>query len=225
LGEDVQSGRTIAALVLGGFFFACGAPAPGGPDYELSSNQTGAPGGGGSGYDPPPPGSDDTNNDNSSSSGSAADAGTDAPAAAKDASHDATPSPKPTSVTVTIDGTTMHVDGTTLWSDVSAKGTYDLFVKVSGTGVPSGSDFVISATKTAKGCDNTANYITYRPSGDTQYMPASPVEPACGLSISALPPAVGARFTGSFKGTLDAINVSSPRSKTFSLTFDVVRTE
>jgi hypothetical protein len=200
------------------------APRTDGPDYQLASS-SGAPGasGGGSDTDPPP-----ASNEGDGNSGNVPtyDAGTPKPSA--DAGADAAApeaGAKPTTVTVTIDGKAMQIDGTTLWSDVSKPGMYNLFVKVSGNGVASGSDFDISATATGKGCDNTANYITYRPSGDPQYMPASAKEPACGLTIDALPPAVGARFTGSFHGTLYAINVSTPSSKKIDVTFDVLRTQ
>ena len=214
---DVRHGSWIVAAAL---LVACSSPPRiDGPDYELasSSGSSAGPSGGSSDTDPPP--SDESNPDTSS--------GYDAsPPPSKDAgATDAAPAPKPVTVTLTIDGKSINVDGTTLWSEVSQKGMYNLFVKVSGNGVASGSDFDISATAIGAGCDNTANYITYRPSGDTQYMPASPNEPACGLTITSIPTAIGGRFIGSFKGTLHAINVTTPRSKTIDVSFDVPRTQ
>jgi len=219
---DVRHGSWIVAAAL---LVACSSPPRiDGPDYELaSSSSSGSPagpsGGGSSDTDPPP--SDQGNPDTSSGY----DASSPPPSHDAGADADAAPAAKPATVTVTIDGKNINVDGTTLWSEVSKKGMYNLFVKVSGNGVASGSDFDISATAIGAGCDNTANYITYRPSGDTQYMPASPNEPACGLTITSIPTAIGGRFIGSFKGTLHAINVTTPRSKTIDVSFDVPRTQ
>ncbi|HEY8073162.1 MAG TPA: hypothetical protein VIF62_03615 [Labilithrix sp.] len=192
-------------------------PSDGGADYEVV--QGSKPPSGGS--DAPP--SDDPTQatdtppadppPSSSSSSSSSSSGSTPPP----------PAAKPTSVTLTIDGETFAFGSATVWANVSAAGTYNVFLKVTGPGAPDGTDFDISATATGTGCVNTANYITYRPVGDTQYMPKSANEPTCGLSITSLPKNVGDRFTGSFKATLYGINVTPAKTKSIDLTFDVLR--
>ncbi len=197
---------------------ACSGAPPndGGSDYEIVQGK--GPSGGGS--DAPPAASDPSQTDAppadappaSSSSSSSSSSGSTPP-----------PAPKPTAVTLTIDGQAFTFGSATIWADVSKVGTYDLFLKVTGPGAPDGTDIHISATATGTGCDNTANYITYRPVGDTQYMPKSVKDPTCGLNVTALPAKVGDRFTGSFKATLYGINVTPAKTKSVDLTFDVLR--
>ncbi len=205
----------FAAVALATAACSGAPPSDGGADYEIV--QGGKPSGGGS--DAPPPMGDPSQTDtppadappSSSSSSSSSSGGTPAPA------------PKPTAVTLTIDGQAFTFGSATIWAGVSKAGTYDLFLKVTGPGAPDGTDFHVSATATGTGCDNTANYITYRPVGDTQYMPKSANDPTCGLNITALPAKVGDRFTGSFKATLYGINVTPAKNVTVDLTFDVLR--
>ena len=75
------------------------------------------------------------------------------------------------------------------------------------------------------GCDNTTNYIAYRPEGDTQYMPKTAKDPACGLIIDEMPKEIGGHFKGSFNATLNGINTTTPKTRKLALTFDVVRTK
>jgi hypothetical protein len=228
LSFEMLDARHSPWIVAAALLVACsGAPHVDGPDYELaaSSGSPAGPSGGSAATDPPPSDQDPGNPDTSSEYDASPPPPPSHDAGAADAKADVAPPPKPATVSVTIDGASINVDGTTLWSEVSQKGMYNIFIKVSGTGVPSGSDFDISATATGQGCVNTANYITYRPSGDTQYMPASPNEPTCGLTITSIPTAIGGRFKGSFNGKLHAINVSTPRSKTIVVSFDVPRTQ
>jgi hypothetical protein len=103
---------------------------------------------------------------------------------------------------------------------------------VSGPGVPSGSDIIITAFSTGAMCGGQPNnFIAYRPVNDTQFMPpwtysgSNPVPFACGLNVDSLPGSVGASLTGSFAGTLKAINDPSGRTKTLSLTFSAQRTQ
>lgn len=124
-----------------------------------------------------------------------------------------------------VETTTLTIASTEIWAEVSKAGNYDLFIRVTGAGVPAGSDLHISATSATSGCDNMANFITYRPEGDTQYMPKSTKEPECGLTIEALPTAIGGRFKGTFNATLYGINSPTPVSKRVQLTFDVLRTK
>jgi hypothetical protein len=130
------------------------------------------------------------------------------------------PAPAPTVVTVKIDGVAVTVTKTALWSEVSAKGEYNIFVDVVAPGIAAGSDLILSATHAGTGCVNTANFITYRPEGDTQYMPK---QAACGLTIASIPTAVGGRFKGTFKGNLTGINQASPQTRVIEMSFDVLR--
>ena len=134
-----------------------------------------------------------------------------------------TAAPSTNKAMVSIDGESFVVDDISLWSNVSEPGTYDLFIEIHGPGAPVGSDIVISATKTGTLCENTGNYIAYRPAGDTQYMPWTSGASTCGLDIDTLPTAVNGRLTGSFTGTLRGINQSTPKTKSLAVTFDVLR--
>jgi len=206
---------TIAfASILGVALAACsGAPSgDGGPDYEvdITGKKTAPPSG--------EPTSDPPSEDNPDTSPTPPP-----PSSSSSSSSGGTPAAKPTVVTLTIDGTAFTVDDTTLWADVSKAGTYDVFVKITGPGAGAGSDFHVTARETGDGCDNTSNYLTYRPAGDSQYMPKGPVDAACGLTVTSLPKAVGDRFTGTFKAKLYAINSPTPKSKNVELSFDVLR--
>ena len=127
--------------------------------------------------------------------------------------------PKP-EATVTVDGVPLTVQSITLWTDVTP-GDYDLFIKVTGTGAPPGSDVFVKGRATGSGCDITKNFIFYRPLQAAQHYPGLR-SPNCGLTISALPKAVGGHYTGTFKGTLP--NEDNAKAlKSFDITFDVVR--
>lgn len=216
--------RGLIGIALGlaaGTLIACsGAPSDDSPDYEVDitsrpPDKTGGatPEDPASG-DPAAPGGGSEDEVPVGNGGGGADAGADA-----------APAPKPTSVSLTIDGTKFNVSSTDIWAEVRGAGDYDLFIKVTGPGVPAGSDIHISATGVRTGCDNTANFITYRPENDTQYMPKSTKDPNCGLSITSLPKVVNGRFTGRFEATLYGINTATPKTKTVDLSFDVLRTK
>lgn len=216
---------TLAACFFASILAACsGAPPEDAPDYEVDYTAGGDRASGGSStddtvgggateeqdtQDAPLP----TDNGGAETGGSTGGNG--------GSSGGTTPAPEPTKVTVKIDGVTVAVKDTVLWSEVSKPGEYDIFVKLTTPGTST--DIHVSATGVRNGCDNTANFITYRPSGDTQYMPKSTKDPSCGLAIESLPTAVGGRFKGSFNATLYGINVSTPKTKKVTLTFDVLR--
>lgn len=138
------------------------------------------------------------------------------------------PAPAPDKITVSIDGVAMTLDGYALWAPNPVDPEeYDLFVKFHGTGAALGTDISLSALRTGAGCKSGENFLTYRPKGDAQYMPAGALggksDPACGLTIASLPRAVGDRFAGTFAGTLTSINVSPAKTRKVKLTFDVAR--
>jgi hypothetical protein len=194
----------------------CHGVADDGRDYELdyTSNATS-------------PSADETNPDDAPSSAEDAlpsmpKSGDSPDGGAGDAGA---PPPPPTKVTVKVSGVTFTVGETKVWANVSGAGNYDIFVPVTGPGVAAGSDIHVWADHKGTGCVNTTNYIAYRPKSDTQYMPMSTNEPACGLTITELPTAVGGRFKGTFKGTLRGINVTPTVTKTIDMTFDVLRTK
>jgi hypothetical protein len=233
-----RSLRTIAAVGLGvaaSALAACSGAPPedGSPDYEvdITARPPDNTGRGGSSGDAPTEGSttEPTSSDGpSSSSGgssSGGSSGTSSDGGTGSTSSSGAPAPKPTTVTLMIDGAKFSVTSTEIWAGVSKAGTYDLFIRVTGPNAGAGSDIHLSATKTGTGCNNTSNYITYRPAGDTQYMPKSANEPGCGLSITSLPTAVGGRFIGTFKATLYGINTTTPKSRNVDLSFDVLRTK
>jgi hypothetical protein len=99
------------------------------------------------------------------------------------------------------------------------QGVDNLIIKFSGTGIADGSDMAIQATHVGTGCDNTANFITYRPMSAPQYMPSSAVDPACGLMIEGIS-AQGGRIRGTFSGTLHSINSSPATTRVVAATFD-----
>ncbi len=206
----------LASLALAAIACSGAPPNDGGSDYEIVQGKKPSGGGG----DAPGPTSDPSTSPDTPPA--------DAPPASSSSSSSSSgstppPAPKPTAVTLTIDGQAFTFGSATVWANVSAQGTYNVFLKVTGPGAPDGTDFDISATATGTGCDNTANYITYRPVGDAQYMPKSAKDPSCGLNVTALPTKVGDRFTGSFKATLYSINVTPAKTKSVELTFDVLR--
>jgi len=220
--------------------FACllaacgGAPEENAPDYEVDITSSGKRAGssssggtsagdesgsssGGSGATQTSSGTAESSTSSSGTSGTSSSGGSTS-------SSSGSTTPAPTTVTLTIDGASYTIGTTNLWSEVSKAGEYDIFIPLTGPGAPSGSDFHVSATHTGTGCDNTKNFLTYRPSGDAQYMPTpTTIAPSCGLTIESLPTAVGGRFKGSFKGTLTSINVTPSKSKQFDLKFDVLR--
>jgi hypothetical protein len=100
------------------------------------------------------------------------------------------------------------------------QGVDNLIIKFSGTGIADGSDIAIQATHVGTGCDNTTNFITYRPMSAPQYMPSSAIDPACGLMIEAIS-AQGGRIRGTFSGTLHSINSSPATTRVVAATFDV----
>ena len=122
------------------------------------------------------------------------------------------------SAEVTIDGQQVAVSG---FLSFDFEGVDNLSIKFTGTGIAEGSDLIISATHPGTGCDNTSNFITYRPMSAPQYMPSPVVDPACGLAIEAIS-AHGGRIRGSFSGTLHSINSSPATTRVVAATFDVV---
>lgn len=118
---------------------------------------------------------------------------------------------------VTIDGQQVTVSG---FLSFNYKGVDNVSIQFSGSGIAEGSDLQISATHVGAGCDNTKNFITYRPMSAPQYMPASTVEPACGLTIEAIS-ATGGRIRGAFSGTLHSINSTPATTRAVTATFDV----
>lgn len=121
------------------------------------------------------------------------------------------------SAQVTIDGQQVAISG---FQTFNFQGVDNLSINFTGTGIAVGSDLHISATHVGAGCDNTANYITYRPMSAPQYMPSSTVDPACGLTIEAIS-ATGGRIRGNFSGTLHSINSSPATIRVVAATFDV----
>lgn len=121
------------------------------------------------------------------------------------------------SAQVTIDGQPVVVSKLDTFN---FQGVDNLTIKFTGTGIAEGSDIHLSATHVGSGCDNTANFITYRPMSAPQYMPSpTTVAPACGLTIQAIS-AQGGRFTGTFSGTLYSINSSPQTTHMVTATFD-----
>ena len=118
---------------------------------------------------------------------------------------------------VTIDGQEVVISG---FQSFHFRGVDNLSIRFTGTGIAVGSDLAISATHVGAGCDNTTNFITYRPVSAPQYMPSSPFEPACGLTIEAIS-AGGGRVRGNFSGTLHSINSSPATTRVVAATFDV----
>jgi hypothetical protein len=119
---------------------------------------------------------------------------------------------------VTIDGQPVAISGFVVFN---FEGVDNLVIKFSGTGIPVGSDLIVSATHVGAGCDNTMNFITYRPMSAPQYMPQDTlVDPTCGLTIDAIS-ADGGRIGGNFYGTLYSINSSPQTTRAVAATFDV----
>ena len=118
---------------------------------------------------------------------------------------------------VTIDGQQVVISG---YLSFNFRGVDNLSIKFTGTGIAVGSDLLISATHVGAGCDNTANFIAYRPMSAPQYLPSSTVDPACGLTIEAIS-AAGGRIRGNFSGTLHSINSSPATTRVVAATFDV----
>jgi hypothetical protein len=121
------------------------------------------------------------------------------------------------SAQVTIDGQQVVISE---FQSFNFQGVDNLSIKFTGTGIAVGSDLIISATHVGAGCDNTMNFITYRPMSAPQYMPSSTVDPACGLTIEAIS-AAGGRIRGNFSGTLHSINSSPATTRVVAATFDV----
>jgi hypothetical protein len=216
----------LAFALVGGAIVGCsGAPTVDTPDYVLDPSTAKPPGSStssGSLAPGPQASSDDANASSSGANDSGAGTSGGQGASSSGGSGASTPAGP---ISLKIDDVTVDIDDTSLWSEVSKPGAFDLFIKVSGPGVASGSDIHISATRVASGCDNAANYIVYRPQGDTQYMPKSSKEPACGLTIAAIPTAPNAHFRGKFTAALFGINTDAPKTKKVELTFDVVRSK
>jgi hypothetical protein len=197
-----------AAFLLVGLTAGCsGAPKDDAPDYEVDTSGK-HNGGGSTGQEAPAP--TVTNNPAPDQNVKSAETGTGAPA--------------PTTVTASLDGQELTVVSTTIWAGVSKPGMYDVFVKVTGTGVLDGSDILISATDTKSGCQNETNYIVFRPMGQMQYMPKTATEPQCSLDVTELPAAVGGRFTATFDSTLYGINDPSQKTtKKLKISVDALR--
>lgn len=121
------------------------------------------------------------------------------------------------SAQVTIDGQQVVISE---FQSFNFQGVDNLVIRFTGTGIEVGSDLHVSATHVGAGCDNTTNFITYRPMSAPQYMPSSTVDPACGLMIEAIS-AAGGRLRGNFSGTLQSINSSPTTTRVVTATFDV----
>jgi len=121
------------------------------------------------------------------------------------------------SAEVTIDGQQVVISG---FQSINFQGVENLIIRFSGMGIAVGSDLIISATHAGFGCDNTTNFIAYRPNSAPQYMPSSTVDPVCGLTIEAIS-AAGGRIRGYFSGTLQSINSSPATTRVVEATFDV----
>ena len=203
---------------------ACGgAPEENAPDYEVDITAAKRPSSGSSGSPTDESGSSGGSSGGASSSSGTAESSTSSSGGSSSGgSSSGSTTPAPTTVTLTIDGASYTVSSTNLWSEVSKAGEYDIFIQLTGPGAPSGSDLHVTATHTGTGCNYTQNSLTYRPSGDAQYMPPS-IAANCGLTLESIPTAVGGRFKGTFKGTLTSINVTPAKSKSFDLKFDVLR--
>jgi len=128
-------------------------------------------------------------------------------------------------ITVYIDGKQVNVNEVEIWAEVSRPGLYHLFIDVSSPDIPKGSDFIISATRTGKDCSIGANFITYRPKNDTQFMPKRLRNSECELMINEYPKEANGFFRGSFKERLYGINSPDSRVKTVNLTFNVMRSK
>jgi hypothetical protein len=226
--ETMRCPVFAAALVAAGICAACsGAPKDDAPDYEvdITSARKGADGdqttstGSDTSASTTTPAEPTTNTAETGTGGSGAGSGT---GTGTGTGTGATPPPQPTKVTVKIGGQDVPVVGTTLWSDVPKAGNFTLFVKVKGSGVPDGSDFVLDVIANKSGCQPTVNWLTYRPANDTQYMPGSQNDPTCGLTVTALPNAVGGRLKATFNGTLTAIDGTS-KTKAVMLSVDFLR--
>lgn len=202
--------RTIATSLLVGLLAACQGSPEDAPDYEVDLTS-----GGGS--------RSGAGEDTSASDGTSSEAPSTPPGGGTSAETGNGPSLPPTKVMVKVDGVTLTVGEVKLWSEVAKPGKYDTFISVTGAGVAAGSDIVISADSATTGCVVGEEHITYRPKSEPQYMPMTSGDPACGLSIKSLPKSVGERFTGTFKGTLRAINTTPTQTKNVEVTFDVLR--
>jgi hypothetical protein len=121
------------------------------------------------------------------------------------------------SAQVTVDRQQVIVSG---FDSFNFEGVDNLIIQFTGKGIAEGSDLIVSATHVGAGCDNTENFITYRPMSEPQYMPLLPADPACGLTIDAIS-AAGGRIRGTFYGTLHSINSSPETTHEVTATFDV----
>ena len=118
---------------------------------------------------------------------------------------------------VTIDGQEVVISKLDAFN---YQGSDNLSIKFTGTGIAAGTDIDIAATHPGTGCNNTMNFITYRPESAPQYMPSpTTVSPGCGLTISAISEN-GARIAGTFSGTLYSINSSPQTTHVVTATFD-----
>jgi hypothetical protein len=202
---------SLAACLACGLGVACSGAPPedGGPDYELDPKKQA-----------PVPSTAGTNPDAGKTSSTEETKTPTTSGPAENAGSDAGTTTAST-VAVTIDGTTVTVDGTNLWNESSGPGKYSLFIKVAGPGIPAGSDIIVSAMGPRVGCSLNVNDTAYRVTGEGGYV--SNQKDTCGLTVESIPTAVGGRFKGSFKGTLSTINTSTPKSKSLEFTFDVLR--
>ena len=204
----MEHGTKVATALLVALLAACHGSPDDAPDYEvdLTSGGSTSPG-----------------ENTAASDGTSTEAPSTEPGGGTTAETGNGPALPPTKVTVKVDGVTLTVGDVKLWSEVAEPGAYDAFISVTGAGVAAGSDIVISANSATTGCVVGEEHITYRPKSQPQYMPMTSGDPACGLSIKTLPKSVGERFTGTFKGTLRAINTTPTQTKTVDVTFDVLR--
>src|SRR5262249_51486023 len=126
----------------------------------------------------------------------------------------------------------LNIDSIDLWApNPSNPSEYDIFIKVSGPGVPAGSDIAITAYTTGTMCGLSPNNdIFYRPANDDQYAPnfsydgSNPIPFACGLTVSSLPTQTGASLTGNYVGALYGLNDKS-KMHSLDIHFDAPRTQ
>lgn len=121
------------------------------------------------------------------------------------------------SARVTVDGQQVVISG---FDSFNFEGVDNVSIKFTGAGIADGSDLIVSATHVGAGCDNTENFLTYRPMSAPQYMPLLPADPACGLVVKAIS-AAGGRIRGTFSGTLHSINSVPETTHEVTATFDV----
>ncbi len=101
---------------------------------------------------------------------------------------------------------------------------YTGIVKVSGGGLPAGTDFAIHASRTGSGCgptpeDHQGAWLRYPAPTYSQYH--SPFDATCGMTVTSLADGPGKRFEGTVDGKLNGINDVSSKSVDVKITFSI----